>query len=103
MDQGVKCLPLTPMQSCAGKEQHTQMKRTHDCDSTLINSSPFRIANDSGPLDENFEYCVKVIRSLECEGHVNQEFRLKLLTWFSLRVNGARTQVVNTFIQTLIE
>lgn len=74
-----------------------------DCDSTLINGSPFRVANGSGCLDENFEYCVKIIRWLECEGHIKQEFRLKLLTWFSLRSTEQERRVVNTFIQTLID
>ncbi|KAJ8769502.1 hypothetical protein K2173_004247 [Erythroxylum novogranatense] len=75
----------------------------HDCDSTLINGSPFHVSNGSGCLDENFEYCVKIIRWLECEGHINQEFRLKLLTWFSLRSSEQERRVVNTFIQTLID
>ncbi|KAG6599429.1 VIN3-like protein 1, partial [Cucurbita argyrosperma subsp. sororia] len=52
----------------------------HDCDSTLINGSPFRNSIGSCCLDENFEYCVKIIRWLECEGYIKQEFRLKLLT-----------------------
>jgi len=76
---------------------------THDCDSTLINGSPLRISNASSCLDENFEYCVKIIRWLECEGHIKQEFRLKLLTWFSLRSTEQERRVVNTFIQTLID
>lgn len=76
---------------------------THDCDSTLINASPFTISNGSGTLDENFEYCVKIIRWLECEGHISQEFRLNLLTWFSLRSTEKERRVVNTFIQTLID
>ncbi|XVF49226.1 hypothetical protein PTKIN_Ptkin03bG0251700 [Pterospermum kingtungense] len=93
-------------------DSHTELCRkraanineeTHDCDSTLINGSPFRISNDSGSLDENFESCVKIIRWLECEGHINQEFRLKLLTWFSLRSTEQERRVVNTFIQTLID
>ncbi|KAL8237045.1 hypothetical protein R6Q59_018126 [Mikania micrantha] len=78
---------------------------THDCDSALINiSSPFP-ANKAGPgnLDENFEYCVKMIRSLECEGYIKQEFRLKLLTWFSLRSTEQERRVVTTFIQTLAD
>ncbi|WCJ29750.1 VIN3-like protein 1 [Euphorbia peplus] len=75
----------------------------HDCDSTLISGSPFRVSNGSGCLDENFEYCVKIIRWLECEGYVSQEFRLKLLTWFSLRSTEQERRVVNTFIQTLID
>ncbi|XP_042977516.1 VIN3-like protein 1 isoform X1 [Carya illinoinensis] len=78
-------------------------EETHDCDSTLINGSPLRISNGSCCLDENFEYCVKVIRWLECEGHIKQEFRLKLLTWFSLRSTEQERRVVNTFIQTLID
>lgn len=75
----------------------------HDSDSTLINGSPLRIRNGSGCLDENFEYCVKIIRWLECEGYLEKEFRLKLLTWFSLRSTEQERRVVNTFIQTLID
>ncbi|XP_058722402.1 VIN3-like protein 1 [Vicia villosa] len=78
-------------------------EETHDCDSTLINSSPLHIPDGSFSLDENFEYCVKVIRWLECQGHIKQEFRLKLLTWFSLRSTDQERRVVNTFIQTLID
>lgn len=74
---------------------------THDSDSTLINGSPIRIR--TGGLDENFEYCVKIIRWLECQGLIEKEFRLKLLTWFSLRSTVQERRVVNTFIQTLID
>ncbi|XP_059318575.1 VIN3-like protein 1 [Lycium ferocissimum] len=72
-----------------------------DSDSTLINGSPIRIR--TGGLDENFEYCVKIIRWLECQGLIDKEFRLKLLTWFSLRSTEQERRVVNTFIQTLID
>ncbi|KAM0041167.1 putative fibronectin type III, immunoglobulin-like, oberon, PHD finger domain-containing protein [Helianthus debilis subsp. tardiflorus] len=77
----------------------------HDCDSVLVNiSSPFPAnKGGAGNLDENFEYCVKMIRMLECEGYIKQEFRLKLLTWFSLRSTEQERRVVNTFIQTLID
>ncbi|KAL1356709.1 hypothetical protein HN51_008693 [Arachis hypogaea] len=78
-------------------------EEAHDCDSTLMNGSPLHIADGSFSLDENFEYCVKVIRWLECQGHIKQEFRLKLLTWFSLRSTEQERRVVNTFIQTLID
>ncbi|KAE9586036.1 putative immunoglobulin-like, oberon, PHD finger domain-containing protein [Lupinus albus] len=78
-------------------------EETPDCDSTLINGSPLRVPDGSLSLDENFEYCVKVIRWLECQGHIKQEFRLKLLTWFSLRSTEQERRVVNTFIQTLID
>ncbi|KAL6974362.1 hypothetical protein U1Q18_028544 [Sarracenia purpurea var. burkii] len=88
---------------CRKRAATTTNEETHDCNSTLITGSPFRIASGSGCLDENFEYCVKIIRWLECEGHIQQEFRLKLLTWFSLRSTEQERRVVNTFIQTLID
>ncbi|KAK4283715.1 hypothetical protein QN277_000638 [Acacia crassicarpa] len=76
---------------------------THDCNSTLANGSPLRVSDGTCSLDENYEYCVKVFRWLECEGHIKQEFRLKLLTWFSLRSTEQERRVVNTFIQTLLD
>ncbi|KAJ7973893.1 VIN3-like protein 1 [Quillaja saponaria] len=85
------------------KRVASMTEEAHDCDSTLINGSPFHVSNGSRSLDENFEYCVKIIRWLECEGHIKQEFRLKLLTWFSLRSTEQERRVVNTFIQTLID
>ncbi|KAK6120560.1 hypothetical protein DH2020_045691 [Rehmannia glutinosa] len=59
------------------KRKHSINGEMQDSDSTLT--------NDSGCLDENFEYCVKIIRWMECEGYIKKDFRLKLLTWFSLR------------------
>ncbi|KAL3624499.1 hypothetical protein CASFOL_031167 [Castilleja foliolosa] len=72
------------------KRTHIEMK---DSDSTLTNEC----------LDENFEYCVKIIRWMECEGYIDKDFRLKLLTWFSLRSTEQERRVVNMFIQTLID
>ncbi|KAI3790207.1 hypothetical protein L2E82_03076 [Cichorium intybus] len=83
------------------KRAVSTVEETHDCDSTLINGSPLK--SGAGGLDENFEYCVKIIRWLECQGYIKQEFRLKLLTWFSLRSTEQERRVVNTFIQTLID
>ncbi|KAD5317732.1 hypothetical protein E3N88_17678 [Mikania micrantha] len=70
----------------------------HDC---VYSAS--RNIRGPGNLDENFEYCVKTIRSLECQGYITQEFRLKLLTWFSLRSTEQERRVVNTYIHTLVD
>jgi hypothetical protein len=78
--------------------QKRSNEELHDSDSTLVNGS-----DSSGCLDENFEYCVKIVRWLECEGHLNHEFRLKLLTWFSLRSTKQERRVVNAFVHTLID
>ncbi|XP_057807342.1 VIN3-like protein 1 isoform X2 [Salvia miltiorrhiza] len=82
--------------------RHSGNREAQDSDSTLTNGSPFQVQNDLC-LDENFEYCVKIIRWLECEGHIKKDFRLKLLTWFSLRSTEQERRVLNTFIQTLID
>ncbi|GJW67919.1 VIN3-like protein 1 [Tanacetum coccineum] len=86
------------------KRPSSTLEESHDSDSTLINGSPFGPRKGGpGSLDENFEYCVKTIRSLECQGYIKQEFRLKLLTWFSMRSTEQERRVVNTYIQTLID
>lgn len=85
------------------RKRHNMSREMQDSDSTLTNGSPLQVHNDSGSLDENFEYCVKIIRWLECEGYIKNDFRLKLLTWFSLRSTEQERRVVNTFIQTLID
>ncbi|PIN10748.1 hypothetical protein CDL12_16647 [Handroanthus impetiginosus] len=79
------------------KRKHSTNGEIQDSDSTLTNGSPSRC------LDENFEYCVKIIRWMEYEGYIDKDFRLKLLTWFSVRSTVQEQRVVNTFIQTLID
>ncbi|CAN6448172.1 unnamed protein product [Victoria cruziana] len=57
----------------------------------------------SGSLEGDYEYCVKVIRRLECEGHVEKNFRVKFLTWFSLRATPQERRIVSVFVDTLID
>ncbi|XP_063945729.1 VIN3-like protein 1 isoform X1 [Daucus carota subsp. sativus] len=85
------------------KRAATANEELHDCDSTLVNGSPCGLHAASGSLGENFEYCVRIIRWLECQGHIKPEFRLKLLTWYSLRSSEQERRVVDTFVQTLVD
>ncbi|ERN03921.1 hypothetical protein AMTR_s00078p00194580 [Amborella trichopoda] len=104
---------VRPAREVPAVESRTDLRRkhvgngneeTHDCDSTLINgSSPISFSEGSMGLDESYEYCVKIIRWLECEGHIERDFRMKFLTWFSLRSTAQERRVVNTFIQTLVD
>uniref|UniRef100_A0A5B7ASA4 Putative VIN3-like protein 2 n=1 Tax=Davidia involucrata TaxID=16924 RepID=A0A5B7ASA4_DAVIN len=57
----------------------------------------------SGNGDRNLEYYVKVIRWLECVGHIETTFRQKFLTWYSLRATPQEVRVVKVFVDTLIE
>uniref|UniRef100_A0A0A9HS86 VIN3-like C-terminal domain-containing protein n=1 Tax=Arundo donax TaxID=35708 RepID=A0A0A9HS86_ARUDO len=43
------------------------------------------ISRKDGRSEASYEYCVKVIRRLECEEHIEANFRVKFLTWFCLR------------------
>ncbi|KAL8152501.1 hypothetical protein V2J09_010261 [Rumex salicifolius] len=48
--------------------------------------------------EEDMEFYVKVIRRLECEGHIDKSFRKKLLTWYVLKATPQEMQVVQVFV-----
>ncbi|XP_020585754.1 VIN3-like protein 1 [Phalaenopsis equestris] len=74
-----------------------------DGDSTLVSAPRLEFSVGSNNLDENYEYCVKVIRWLECLGLIEKDFRMKFLTWLSFRSTEQERWVVITFIRTFIE
>ncbi|KAF6142311.1 hypothetical protein GIB67_023336 [Kingdonia uniflora] len=53
-----------------------------------------------GSTDGEYEHFVKMIRQLECEGHIEKSFRVKFLTWYSLRANSEDKRVVKVFVDT---
>ncbi|KAL5549174.1 hypothetical protein UlMin_004405 [Ulmus minor] len=53
--------------------------------------------------DRDFEYYVKLIRWLECEGHIEKNFRQKFLTWFSLRATPQEVRIVKVFVDNFNE
>ncbi|KAL6523374.1 hypothetical protein OROGR_016977 [Orobanche gracilis] len=57
----------------------------------------------NGIRDKDFEHYVKVIRWLECEGHIDTSFRQKFLTWYSLRATSQEVRIVKVFIDTFIK
>lgn len=57
----------------------------------------------NGISDMDFEHCVKVIRWLECEGHIERNFRQKFLTWYSLRATPQEVRIVKVFVDTFVE
>ncbi|XP_062230739.1 VIN3-like protein 1 isoform X2 [Phragmites australis] len=62
-----------------------------------------QLSGTTRQLDEDYEHCVKVIRQLECNGHIENDFRKKFLTWYSLRSAGQERRAVSTFVKTLFE
>ena len=57
----------------------------------------------NGFSDRDFEYYVKVIRWLECEGHIEKNFRQKFLTWYSLRATPQEVRIVKIYVDTFLE
>ncbi|GAB4838246.1 hypothetical protein Ancab_027775 [Ancistrocladus abbreviatus] len=55
--------------------------------------------NDASTAD--FEKYVKVIRWLECKGHIDKSFRQKFLTWYSMRATPQEQRVVKVFVENL--
>ncbi|KAK4757017.1 hypothetical protein SAY87_007144 [Trapa incisa] len=106
IDNTIGCLQKggNPRDEICRKRAMTK-EEAHDSDSTLMNgsNSPSHSSNGWGCLDQNFEYCVKTIRRLECRGLISEEFRLKFLTWFSLKSTEQERRVVCTFVQTMAD
>ncbi|PWA99776.1 hypothetical protein CTI12_AA003030 [Artemisia annua] len=55
------------------------------------------------PKKSDYEYAVGVVRSLEHSGHLSKDFRVKFLTWFSLKANKQQRRIVNAFVDALID
>ncbi|KAG4946698.1 hypothetical protein JHK87_042705 [Glycine soja] len=60
-----------------------------------------RVAN--GFSGRDFKYYLKVIRWLECEGHIEKNFRHKFLTWHSLRATSQEVRIAKIYIDTFLE
>lgn len=61
------------------------------------------INNNGQSPDRDFEFYVKLIRWLECEGHIEKNFRQKFLTWYTLRATPQEVQIVKVFVDTFME
>ncbi|OEL22709.1 VIN3-like protein 1, partial [Dichanthelium oligosanthes] len=95
--------PVMESQSQSRKQTSDLEQETCANHSNLAAASARLFSRRLGQLDDNYEYCVKVIRWLECSGHIEKSFRLKFLTWFSLRSTEQERRVVITFIRTLLD
>ncbi|GJM97599.1 hypothetical protein PR202_ga14535 [Eleusine coracana subsp. coracana] len=58
---------------------------------------------EDGHSEGSYEYCVKVVRRMECEGYICTDFRLNFLTWFCLRSTPHERRTVRLFVDTLID
>uniref|UniRef100_A0A1J3CZS4 VIN3-like protein 2 n=1 Tax=Noccaea caerulescens TaxID=107243 RepID=A0A1J3CZS4_NOCCA len=57
----------------------------------------------NGGAESGLEHCVKIIRQLECSGHIGKDFRQKFLTWYSLIATQQEIRVVKIYIDTFTD
>ncbi|PON89844.1 Fibronectin type III [Trema orientale] len=53
--------------------------------------------------ESNYEYSVRVVKWLETEGLIDEDFRVKFLTWFSLKATKDDRRVVSVFVDTFVD
>ncbi|XP_042449280.1 protein VERNALIZATION INSENSITIVE 3-like isoform X1 [Zingiber officinale] len=110
-------LPVTPIRLENSKEVSGRGSKLKPTGNILLNSSVnpetmptkrgrekfVEICTKDGTLEGSYEYCVKVVRWLECDGYIQTNFRVKFLTWFSLRATPQERRVVTVYVNTLID
>ncbi|KAL3838935.1 hypothetical protein ACJIZ3_023526 [Penstemon smallii] len=60
-------------------------------------------ATKKNGLGDNFEKIVKTICCLEREGHINEVFRKKFLTWFTLKAGDQERRIICAFQQAMAD
>ncbi|PWA70590.1 hypothetical protein CTI12_AA286760 [Artemisia annua] len=94
-------LPITPCKTESLKDANVTRKARTKASKKILNSGSDEELDESN--DRDFGYYVKVIRLLECEGHIDTGFRKKFLTWYSLRASDQEVRIVKVFVDTLME
>ncbi|KAK9084539.1 hypothetical protein Syun_031555 [Stephania yunnanensis] len=100
--------------SCRLKSSNEEPENvTREADKDAQEGSPSKKRSGSGvcgvermanlSFEREYIYCVKVIRWLECEGYIEKNFRVKFLTWYSLRASPEERRIVKVFIDTLVD
>ncbi|KAF8047195.1 hypothetical protein N665_3154s0004 [Sinapis alba] len=90
--------PVTPFKSDQTKNSQARNKK-----SVKENGNNGDHHSENGGADSGLEHCVKIIRQLECSGHIEKDFRQKFLTWYSLKATPQETRVVKIFIDTFTD
>ncbi|KAJ0251729.1 VIN3-like protein 2 [Hirschfeldia incana] len=92
-------LPITPFRSDETKNR--QGRNGKSVKENGNTNGDHHSAN--GGSESGLEHCVKIIRQLECSGHIEKEFRQKFLTWYGLRATPQEIRVVKIFIDTFAD
>ncbi|GMH03951.1 hypothetical protein Nepgr_005790 [Nepenthes gracilis] len=93
-------------------QDHLKLRSLDDINSLPLSRPPLMPATPSKvdhkqdlrrPEESEYEYCVRVIKCLEREQHLSIDFRVKFLTWFSLKARMQERRVVSAFVDAMID
>ncbi|KAL1210564.1 VIN3-like protein 2 [Cardamine amara subsp. amara] len=90
-------LPITPFRSDEIKNRQGRIEKSVKDNGNNGDHSA------NGGSESGLEHCVKIIRQLECSGHIDKNFRQKFLTWYSLKATPQEIRVVKIFIDTFTD
>ncbi|XP_074273704.1 VIN3-like protein 2 [Silene latifolia] len=104
-------LPVTPNRKeslkSLSKAKDGNLGKEHERSSSKKRRSQTRdeehVGDGNDLAGSNLEYYIKVIRWLECVGHIDKSFRQNFLTWYCSRATPRETRIVKAFVDTLIE
>ncbi|XP_022997084.1 VIN3-like protein 2 [Cucurbita maxima] len=89
------------------KNSITSMKPISVCPSTPCKISETRTLLGSNckrrAEESDYDYSVRMVKWLEHEAHIDEDFRVKFLTWFSLKASVKDRRVVCAFVDALID
>ncbi|KAJ4880542.1 VIN3-like protein 2 [Raphanus sativus] len=91
--------PVTPFKSDQTKNRQARNKKSVKENGN--NNGDHH--SENGGAESGLEHCVKIIRQLECSGHIEKDFRQKFLTWYSLRATPQESRVVKIFMDTFAD
>ncbi|GJX82053.1 VIN3-like protein 2 [Tanacetum coccineum] len=94
-------LPITPCKTESLRDANVTRKARTKASKKILNSRSDEELDESN--DRDFGYYVKVIRLLECKGHIDTGFRKKFLTWYSLRASDQEVRIVKVFVDNFME
>jgi hypothetical protein len=97
----IKEVPVGEPQTGGSRKRGLSRHGVHDCDRNVPNGVQLSSPDLSGSLENNYEYCVKIIRWLERDCHIQKDFHQKFLTWFSLRATSQEWRIVRVFVDTM--
>ncbi|KAJ0250854.1 VIN3-like protein 2 [Hirschfeldia incana] len=98
VSNGNSC-PVTPFKSDQTKNRQARIKKSVKENG---NNNGDHHSENRG-AESGLEHCVKIIRQLECSGHIEKDFRQKFLTWYSLRATPQESRVVKIFMDTFTD